>query len=576
MNVGENQDSHNRILFDTWPKMDCDALLQPQNDEVEEVLRAVADVCARRRISALDGFLEGCRHFAREEVLNVAVLGRFKAGKSSFLNHVLGRPLLPVGVVPVTSVITEIEWGTSERVEVVYADGAVEKIPAERISDFVSESANPENSKHVARVRVTLPSMERYRGIRFVDTPGLESVFEHNTETSLDWLPNVGLALVAVGVDPPLSQRDLDLIGRLARVTPRISILLTKVDVISEGERTEVLEFIERQLERSGSAAVPVFPFSIRDAFRELTEQLDEKLLLRTRAGLADQHRAVLRHKMCSLLDECKAWLEAALKAAETADSERQELREKIVGQPQALEDTRLGLKLIVRHAQGAVRSAFEALLKRDEAPIRRRLSEALDREFSGWARNLSAAVAEYEEWAQASLWREMADLSAIHYGAFLEPLQRVNQQLEQALQDFRNRVSARVLETLGVPLQTKEMELRVEMPTSPDIRIGRTFDRSWELLSWLVPMTLVRGAVRRHFQRKTERLVMTNLSRLTSQWESVVNSALAMSEKEAVRRLNVLVASIGELTQSNGSDVELTRSDIATITRLGARLRVS
>ena len=546
--------------------MDCDS-------PVEEILRAVADICARRKISALDGFLESCRNFAREELLNIAVLGRFKAGKSSFLNHVLGTPLLPVGVVPVTSVITEIEWGPAERVEIVHVGGETEEIPAERIGDFVSESANPENFKRVARVRVTLPSMERYRGIRFVDTPGLESVFGHNTETSLDWLPNVGLALVAVGVDPPLSQRDLELIGRLARVTPRISILLTKVDLVSEGERAEVLEFIARQLERTGSPNVQVFPFSIRVGFEELREQLDEKLLLRTHAALADQHRAVLHHKVRSLLDECKAWQDVALKAAQTADSERQELREKIVGQHQSLEDARLGLRLIVRHAQGAMRSAFEALLKQDELPARRRLEEALDREFSGWTRSLSTAVSGFEEWAQTSLSREMADLSAIHYEAFLEPLQRVNQRLEQFLQDFRNRVSGRALETLGVPLPTKEIQLHAEMPASPDIRIGKIFDRSWELLSWAIPMTLVRGAVRSHFHRKTERLVFTNLSRLASQWEGIVNSAMAMSEKEALSRLDGFVTSIGELTKSTGSDAASISRDIALIAGLCARL---
>ena len=77
---------------------------------VRDALGAIADVCKRHGISALEDFLASCRAFAREETLNIAVLGRFKAGKSSFLNHLLGRPLLPVGVIPVTSVVTEIEW----------------------------------------------------------------------------------------------------------------------------------------------------------------------------------------------------------------------------------------------------------------------------------------------------------------------------------------------------------------------------------------------------------------------------------------------------------------------------------
>ena len=49
-------------------------------------LAAVEDLCRRHEISALDDFLESCRAFAQEKTLNIAVLGRFKAGKSSFLD----------------------------------------------------------------------------------------------------------------------------------------------------------------------------------------------------------------------------------------------------------------------------------------------------------------------------------------------------------------------------------------------------------------------------------------------------------------------------------------------------------
>jgi predicted GTPase len=64
---------------------------------VQQVLDAVAEICGRYRITALQDFQESCRAFAEDKVLNVAVFGRFKAGKSSFLNHLIGRPLLPVG-----------------------------------------------------------------------------------------------------------------------------------------------------------------------------------------------------------------------------------------------------------------------------------------------------------------------------------------------------------------------------------------------------------------------------------------------------------------------------------------------
>jgi GTP-binding protein EngB required for normal cell division len=536
---------------------------------VRDTLGAVEDLCRRHGISALDDFLESCRAFAQEKTLNIAVLGRFKAGKSSFLNHLLGRPLLPIGVIPVTSVVTEIQWGPRERAEILFADGRTEQAPVDRIADFISESRNPENFKRVARVRVELPSMDRYRGIRFVDTPGLESVFEHNTDASLEWLPNVGLALVAVGVDPPLSQHDVELIRNLSRYTPNISLLLTKVDVLDESERVQVLEFVRKQLARYWNDAVPVFPYSVRPGFEHLRASLDASLLSQAHADAGGQRAAILLHKLDSLLSECAGYLNVALKAAEVADSEREELRRKILGQKESLDDTRLALRLIVRHATANTRTTFEAFLRGDELPVRENLQAGLDREFPSWTRSLRVATEKFDDWLGAGLTTEMAQLSGKHRGEFVEPARRVSRQLSQSLQDFRNRLSDRMLETLGVPLRTTEMELRTDDPRGPDVRVGKIFDRNWELLSWLIPMALVRGIVWKHYRRKVEDLVFTNLSRLASQWADIVNASLLALDKQSIRRLDGLIGTIEKLIASAGQQAPRIREDIDRLEEL-------
>jgi GTP-binding protein EngB required for normal cell division len=540
---------------------------------VQDVLGTVEDLCKRHGISALEDYLESCRSFAAEKTLNIAVLGRFKAGKSSFLNHLLGRPLLPIGVIPVTSAVTEIQWGASERGEVLFTDGRRLTAAVDQIGDFISESRNPENSKHVARVRVELPSMDRYPGIRFVDTPGLESVLEHNTDASMEWLPNVGLALVAVAVDPPLTQQDIELIRNLSRYTPNISILLTKVDVLDENERVQVEEFVRRQLARYWNDAVPVFPYSVRPGFEHLRAEFEGRLLSQAQADAGGQRAAILRHKLDSLLTECCGYLNVALKAADVADSERDELRLRILGQKESLNDTRMALRLIVRHATASTRSAFEGFLRNDELPLRQRLLSGLDLEFPSWTRSLRFTAGKFDSWMRDSLTREMGDLSKNHRNEFVEPLRRVSRQLSQSLQDFRNRLSERVLETLGVPLRTTEVELPGEDPGSPDVRVGRIFDHNWELLSWLIPMALVRGAVLKHLHRMTQELVYTNLSRLASQWAEVVNASLLAFEKESIRRLDGLIGTIEKLLESAGQQAPLIRRDIEHLEGLRRRL---
>jgi len=58
------------------------ALKHPET--VRDALDAAGDICRRYEISSLEDFLESCRAFDREKTLNIAILGRFKAGKSSF------------------------------------------------------------------------------------------------------------------------------------------------------------------------------------------------------------------------------------------------------------------------------------------------------------------------------------------------------------------------------------------------------------------------------------------------------------------------------------------------------------
>ena len=77
-------------------------------------------------------------------VLEVAVVGEFKRGKSSLINGLLDREVLPVGVLPLTAVPTVLERG-EEVLLVDFADGRREAHGLDHIARFVTEDANPGN-----------------------------------------------------------------------------------------------------------------------------------------------------------------------------------------------------------------------------------------------------------------------------------------------------------------------------------------------------------------------------------------------------------------------------------------------
>ncbi|MEJ2146679.1 MAG: dynamin family protein [Acidobacteriota bacterium] len=555
--------------------MSEDSITPRDREAARRALEAVGEICERRGIAALRPFLTSCRNFEEEEVLNIAVLGRFKAGKSTFLNCLFGRPLLPVGAVPVTTAVTEIQYGRRERAEVHFSDGHTEEISLERIEDFIAERRNPGNFKNVRAVRIELPSLERFRRVRFVDTPGLESVLKHNTEAALDWLPNVGLALVAVGVDPPLSRHDIELIRQLGRYTSDIALILTKVDLLDAGELLHVQDFIRQQLARFWSGAIPVFPYSSKPGFEEIRALLDSNLLSRVSSNV-EQHRTdILGHKIASLLSECADYLNLALKSAEIAESQRAALQEKLLGDSRSLEDTRLALRLIARHLTGNARSTFKKVLADDELPLRRRLLDTLDRDFPSWAASLSSATKRFEEWLRSQIGRDMSELSSEHRDEFLEPVREAGRRMSQSLQDFRNRLSERTLETLGVALRTTEMEPAIREPHAPDVRVPYIFDHHWELLSFLLPMSIIGRWVERHFERTVQDVVYMNLSRLTTQWEEIVSAAILSLEREARERLDALVGTVEKLVNSTSDEVPQLREDLRRLHELRAEFSV-
>jgi GTP-binding protein EngB required for normal cell division len=539
-------------------------------NSISVAIDLVGELAAKYRITSMLPLLETCRALSRECILRIAVFGRFKAGKSSFLNHLIGRDLIPTGVIPVTSVVTEIGYGAAEKATIRYMDGREEEAPAGSIRSWVAESENPENVKQVAMVLVDLPSLKKYNGVRFVDTPGLDSVFAHNTETSLDWLPNVGLALVATAVDPPLSQQDIALIRKLYEFTPRVSVLLTKVDVLNGAEQCEVRTFVEEQLRKSFEEPPPVYPYSVRPGHESARTDIEHLLVRDVLGRFNEQREAILRHKTGALLGECKDYLSLALKSAEALDSERDALRTMVMGERASLDEFRMQLRLIARHAAGATRAMVNRSFEPHEAPIARELADALRTEYPRWTRSLAHVIDCFEPWLAEALTSRLSLLSAANRRAFAEHADRVKRQLARSVQVFRARLSERTTAAFGVPLRTTEIEMEAGEPRTPDIKVGRVFDRNWELLGFLIPMWLFQGLVRRHLLRhRIPYEVFKNLSRLTSQWEENINAALLGIEKQAAARLDELMATIENLLARAGSDAPEIRSDLRRLGEL-------
>ena len=186
---------------------------------------------------------------------------------------------------------------------------------------------------------------------------------------------------------------------------------------------------------------------------------------------------------------------------------------------------------------------------------------------FPAWTKSLAVLLSSFEDWLEATLSAELARISLAEHARVIEPLQKTKRQVLRYLQEFRDRLSESTLRAFGIPLRTTEVEIEVQEPREPDIRVGRIFDRNWELLSPVAPVVLIKSLVRRHFTQRIPDIVYANISRLTSQWEESINAALLSIGKEAERRLDELIATVERLIETASSDrVPAIKNDLERI----------
>lgn len=120
--------------------------------------------------------IDGLRERPAADRIRVLVAGEAKRGKSTIVNALLGRDVLPTGVTPVTAVATVVRHGTPERLTARFADGRREDRGLEELPALVTERGNPGNRLGLSNVTVHLDAELPARGVEIVDTPGTGSV----------------------------------------------------------------------------------------------------------------------------------------------------------------------------------------------------------------------------------------------------------------------------------------------------------------------------------------------------------------------------------------------------------------
>jgi GTP-binding protein EngB required for normal cell division len=227
-----------------------------------------------------------------EDHFNLAVIGQFNRGKTSLMNAVLGLDRLPTGIVPLTSVITVVRYGSRESVQVQYENGLPREITLDEIRAYVTEEGNPGNEKHIRSAEVQLPAEILRRGFRFVDTPGLGSGIAANTATTRQYLPEADALVFVTSFEAPLTELELDYLRLSRDLVRRTFVVVNKADLVSHDEKSRALEFIRKRLSENGLSDARIYPTSARQGLAVRTRQANDSDL--QHSGIPDFERALV------------------------------------------------------------------------------------------------------------------------------------------------------------------------------------------------------------------------------------------------------------------------------------------
>ncbi len=266
-----------------------------------------------------------------ENQFYIAVIGQIKRGKSTLINSLIGRSLLPTAVLPLTSIITMIRFGSETKARVLFNDCKELFISQQELKDYITESGNPNNSKNVNYVEITCPSEFLNRGIVLIDTPGIGSLFLHNTKSTKDFIPKIDAGIFVLSVDPPITKTEFDFLSEVYSKVNNLFFVINKIDLINEKDLNEIILYTSNMIsEHNHSLKQEIYPLSSLSALegriindrKKLTESrilnLEEKITKLIENNKIQVLESNLNRKMKTYVSQLNFSLELQLKSLQT------------------------------------------------------------------------------------------------------------------------------------------------------------------------------------------------------------------------------------------------------------------
>ena len=181
--------------------------------------------------------LELCRNKLEGNTYQVLVVGEAKRGKSTFVNALIGRNILPTDVDIATSQVFRVCAAEHEAYRLRLEDDSQQTITAADLPRYGSQvvadaEGVPRLDQLIRWIEVDVPVRFLPANVRILDTPGLRRapVCGPRSRSRIRFVPHADAVLFVLDSQAPIGEPEIQFVAKLLDVTSSIFFIQTKID----------------------------------------------------------------------------------------------------------------------------------------------------------------------------------------------------------------------------------------------------------------------------------------------------------------------------------------------------------
>lgn len=312
----------------------------------------------------------------------LVVVGEFNAGKSTFINALLGDSLLETGATPTTEAIEVVRYGKPKSEEPV------------QVGEYVREWRHPNTGSP---------------GIAIVDTPGTGSVFRRHEEVAKEFLHRADLVIFVLSAKRAFAETERLYLELAQSFGKKIILIVNQIDLLDQDERGEVATFVRTQAKELLHLEPPMFLISAKEALSSDPKRRKQSGMSEVRHHLNRIFMDVppAKQKLLSqlslaerLADKASQKMDARLRLVGNDEEQAEQIRMELEEHAEQIDEQRDDALSEIARTFGNLRARGEdfinenlRLTKLGQALDRERLREKFESEVVGRAIDSIAAL---------------------------------------------------------------------------------------------------------------------------------------------------------------------------------------